>query len=75
MPEVLYRMYIASRHSVEDLRKILNFILNRIYRKEGPNLVPLSAMYYFPEVFQKPKDEYMFEMVRDIVEERGFDDK
>ena len=52
MPELLLRMKVAHAHSLADLQDMLNFIMNKLAKKEGPcRSAGQAARYYFPEVF------------------------
>ena len=67
MPEVLLRMRIASEHTLDELKEILNEILTRVYvGRSGPDLPDAAAFYHFPEVFQKPRDEYIAALLHTI---------
>ena len=67
MPELLLRMHIVINHSLDEIKQMFNFILNKISRGSGPCLTPdAAALYYFPEVFAKPRDEYITAMLYEI---------
>jgi hypothetical protein len=68
MPEVMLRMKVASMYSLDQLKDIFNDILNKVSQaKEGdPRLPDVAAYYYYPEIFQKPRDEYMAAMLHEI---------
>ena len=67
MPELLLRMQVVNNHSLAEIQQIFNFILNKIARGSGPCLTPdAAALYYFPEVFAKPRDEYVTAMLYDM---------
>lgn len=67
MPEVLLRMKIANEHSLKDLQDIFNFVMNKLRRKDNPCISAASAaMFYFPDVFARPRDEYVAAMIKEI---------
>lgn len=70
MPEVLLRLKIAQNHSLEELRIILNQILNKIVsNKQGPQTADAAAYFYFPEVFSRPRDEYVAAFLHEIAQD------
>ena len=72
MPEILLRMKIAHNHSLAELQEMFNFIMNKLARQEGPcSSTDTAALYYFPEVFQKPRDEYVAAMIKEIAMHSG----
>ena len=72
MPELLLRMKIGNELTLEDLQDILNTVLNKMARKECPCLTPgQAALYYFPEVFSRPRDEYVAAMLKEIATHMG----
>lgn len=67
MPELLLRMKVAHTYSLAELQEILNFVMNKLSKKQGPCIDSASAaLYYFPEVFAKPRDEYVAAMLKEI---------
>lgn len=67
MPEVLLRMKVANSHSLVELQEIFNIVMNKLAKKEGPCISSASAaVYYFPEVFAQPRDEYVAAMLKEI---------
>jgi len=72
MPEILLRMKVAHSHSLSDLQEILNFVMNKLAKREGPcTSSAMAALYYFPEVFSKPRDEYVAAMLKEIAMHSG----
>jgi hypothetical protein len=60
MPEILLRMKIANELSLKDLESIFNKVCNQV--KKGNFEVPaLAAQELFPEIFVKPRDEYIYQ--------------
>lgn len=67
MPEVLYRMKIANDYTLKELEGMFNTIANRI-QDSNVNENPILAAYQlFPEVFCKPRDEYMYIMMNEVL--------
>ena len=74
MPELLLRMKIVNEHSLAEIQQIFNYVLNKISRSDGPCGTPdAAALYYFPEVFAKPRDEYVAAMLHDIATDTNED--
>ena len=73
MPDLLLRMKVVSSHSLAEIQQIFNYVLNKV-AKNGSS-PGLAALYYFPEVFAKPRDEYvaamLFEMATDMQGDKG----
>lgn len=75
MPEILLRMKIANNHSLEELQDIFNFVMNKMASKKGPCIsTAQAAQYYFPEVFSKPRDEYVAAMIKELAMQTRDDD-
>ena len=78
MPELLLRMKIVSDHSLKEIQEIFNYVLNKVHReKKDLMTADVAALHYFPEVFAKPRDEYITAILYDIAnqlqeEEKGF---
>ena len=74
MPDILLRMKVVANHSLQEIQQIFNFVLNKVAKTGDPP--GLTALYYFPEVFAKPRDEYvasmLFEMATDMQGENGY---
>ena len=68
MPEIMLRMKIGSLYSLDQLRDIFNDILNKCANAGPglPDLPDIAAYFYYPEVFQKPKDEFVAAMLQEI---------
>jgi hypothetical protein len=66
MPEVLLRMKVASNHTLEELQGIFNQVLNKVAAGDGPPTADVAALLYFPEVFQRPRDEYVASLINTI---------
>ena len=76
MPELLLRMHVVANHSIAEIQQMFNFILNKISRQSGPCLTAdVAALYYFPEVFAKPRDEYVAAMLYEIANDTREDGK
>lgn len=46
--------------------------MNKLKRREGPcSTAGEAALYYFPEVFAKPRDEYVAAMIKEIAMHAG----
>ena len=74
MPDIMLRMKVVSDHSLSEIQKIFNHVLNRVAKTgEAPGMVALRC---FPEVFAKPRDEYvaamLLEMASEMQGEKGF---
>jgi hypothetical protein len=70
MPELMLRMKVASMFSLDQLKEIFNDVLNRAMQEE---LLPeVAACLYYPEVFQKPRDEYMAAMLQEIAKDEKY---
>jgi len=72
MPEILLRMRIGNMYSLAELNQIFNEVLNKVSRCKAndptPDVPELAALYHFPEVFQKPRDEYMTALLTEIAQ-------
>ena len=68
MPELMLRMKVASMYTLDQLKDIFNDILNKIANaKPGdPRFPDVAALYYYPDIFQKPRDDYMAAMLYEI---------
>lgn len=66
MPEIVLRLQIANQYSLEELNKMFNVVANKINRGEVIPNPHVAAQMLFPEVFVKPREEYMHRMLRDI---------
>jgi len=71
MPEILLRMKIASKYTLKELQSVFNQILNKVVAGQGPSTADAAALYYFPEVFQSPRDEYVASLINTIVEDNA----
>ena len=69
MPEILNRWHIGADQTLEELIEVFNSVMGKLERRQGPLSAGTSALYHFPEVFQRRKDEYIYAMIRKIVEE------
>jgi hypothetical protein len=69
MPELLNRMQIASKYTLKELQDMFNYIMNKIKQDNGPTQPGAAALFHFPEVFLKFKDEYMQAMIRTVLVE------
>ena len=68
--EILTRMHLGEKYSLKELQDIFNSIMNKIYKKDGPLIPGAAALFHFPEIFQKPKDEYIASLLKKIVNEQ-----
>ena len=71
IPEILLRMKIAANHTLEELNDIFNQILNKVAKGNGPSTADVAAIYYFPEVFQRPRDDYVASMINTIASDNS----
>lgn len=72
MPEVLLRMKVANNHSLKELQEIFNIVMNKVKSKQGPCIsTATAALYYFPDVFAQPRDEYIAAMLKEIAMHRS----
>lgn len=69
MPEILMRMKISSLYSLKEMQEMFNQIMKKIDKKEGPIQPEACALYLYPEVFLKHRDEYIYSMLRKIADE------
>ena len=74
MPEVMFRMKVASLYTLEQLKEIFNDLLNKIANaKQGePRLPDVAALYYYPDVFLKPRDEYMAALLHEMANDTQY---
>lgn len=71
MPEILNRWQIGANHSLDELRDIFNAVISKLQSGRGPLNAGTCALYYFPEIFQKRRDEYIFAMLKKIASEES----
>ena len=69
MPEILMRMKISSLYSLSEMQEMFNQIMKCIDRKDGPIQPEACALFLYPDVFLKHKDDYIYSMIRKIAEE------
>lgn len=69
MPELLLRMKLGSQFSLQELKEIFNVVMNKIRKEQGPLDPGAAALFHFPEVFLKPKDEYLNAIIRNIADD------
>ena len=78
MPELLLRMKIVSEYSLKEIQEIFNYVLNKVHREKRDIMTSdVAALHYFPEVFAKPRDDYITAILHDIAndlqgQENGF---
>lgn len=75
MPEILNRWQIGANHSLDELIDIFNAVMDKLQSGRGPLNAGTCALYYFPEVFQRRRDEYIFAMLKKIVSEEPAPDE
>ena len=68
MPEIVLRLQIGNEHSIDELNQMFNQIANKIKRGEVTPNSAIAAQILFPEVFLKPKEEYMERILKDIAQ-------
>lgn len=68
MPEVLLRMKIGSEYSLKELQSVFNTVANRINKKQIVPVPALAAQELFPEIFVRPRDEYIHKILQEIME-------
>lgn len=61
-------MKIADENTLEELEKILNDIANKINQERTAPIPALAAQMLYPEIFVKPRDDYMNIMLKEILE-------
>lgn len=66
MPTVMLRMKVVETHSLQELTDMFNFILDKMQRGEGPEQSAAAAHYFYPEMFNKPRDLYMTSLLHEI---------
>lgn len=59
MPEILLRMKIGNELSLGDLEKIFNKVCNQIKKGNSVPVPPLVAQELYPEIFVRPREEYI----------------
>lgn len=69
MPELLLRMQIGNDYTLTQMQDIFNQIMINISKRRGPLQPGASALMHFPEVFQKPRVDYIYAMLRKIAGE------
>ena len=62
MPEILLRMKVANELSLKDLESIFNKVCGKIKKGAYP-IPPLVAQEMYPEIFVKPREEYLYQML------------
>jgi hypothetical protein len=71
MPEILNRWQIGANHTLNELIDIFNAVMSKLQTGRGPLNAGTCALYYFPEIFQKRRDEYIFAMLKKIASEES----
>lgn len=66
MPEILLRMHIGNNHTLVQLEEIFNTIANKINKGKCSLRPSVAAQELFPEVFLKPRDDYVKIMLSEI---------
>ena len=69
MPTLLLRMKLVADYSLEELEDIFNTVLRKVVEAKGPLVSDAAAVYYFPEVFNAPQDEYMAALLHEVATE------
>lgn len=69
MPEILLRMKIANEHTLAELESIFNDIANKINQDKVIQIPALAAQILYPEIFVKPRDNYMKILLQEILED------
>jgi len=59
MPEILLRMHLGSQYTLSELEEMFNIVANKINQGKCTQYPPIAAQELFPEVFVKPRDEYV----------------
>jgi len=54
------RMKISSLYSLSEMQEMFNQIMKCIDRKDGPIQPEACALFLYPDVFLKHKDDYIF---------------
>lgn len=67
MPEVLYRLKLGHDYELDVLEDVLNDVCNKIMLKKSVNNPKLAAQQLFPEMFLKPRDDYIYKILREAV--------
>ena len=62
----MLRMKIAESHTLQELVDIFNFVTDKIKNEEGPKSSAASALYHFPHVFSRPRDEYITALLHEV---------
>ncbi len=51
------------------MQDMFNTLMNRISKEQGPLEPGTAALYHFPEIFLKRKDDYIISLIRKIIED------
>ena len=74
MPEVLFRMKLATMVTLKELELMFNKIANAIIKgKTESTDMGVVAQLMFPQYFVQPKDEYMVRMLAEIAESKSIE--
>ena len=75
MPEILLRMKIANEYTLKDLEKIFNKVCGKIKRGECRPIPALVAAELYPEIFVRPREEYVYQALKEICDEQEQDEE
>lgn len=65
MPEILLRQIIGNSLSLEELKDVFKFVMQKIHRLENKISYREGCYDFLPHVFQAPKDLYMSALLKD----------
>lgn len=65
MPEPLLRQIVGNTISIEEMRDLFRFVLNKIKETSHPMTMRQATLMFLPHIFQIPKDLYMAAMLKE----------
>lgn len=75
IPEPLYRIKLANKHSLESLREMVLHLIEMLnmHYKASEEVLTLNDMAYehLPDIFQAPRDYYMAAFINEIMKENN----
>ncbi len=71
LPEILNRMHIVAKTPLDEMLDMFNNVMKYVERRRGPSHPGANAVFHYPEMFLKFRDEYTESMIRKIVEENA----
>lgn len=65
MPDPLLRQIVGNTVSIEEMRDLFRFILNKMQESLKPMSMKEASLMFLPHIFQIPKDLYMTAMLKE----------